>query len=161
MVMSLWLPSAAFLSKARSGDKWPSAHLPLLQQHGHQTLGRQHPPSRGEESESNYLNCPGGPGSRESQPWTVEGKWPGHSGSGSSRCQTSNFLSTPSAYTPSTFPRLAPHMQDIGHRLRTLGQQCKQTLTGLPEVQSLQTKGPSHSGLMADKSLSHSRAQTK
>lgn len=142
------------------GTNGPVPTRPASKQHGHQTLGRQHPPSRGEESESNYLNCPGGPGSRESQQWTVEGKWPGRSGSGSSCCQTSNFLSTPSAYI---YPERLPWHGTPHTDCRTQAEDTRPAIqtdpTGLLSYRALQVKGSSHSsGLMGDKSLSHSTA---
>lgn len=101
-----------------------------------------------------------GPGSRESQQWTVEGKWPGRSGSGSSCCQTSNFLSTPSAYIhlERLPPPGTPHT-DCRTQAEDAGPAIQTDPTGLPSYRALQVKGSSHSsGLMGDKSLSHSTA---
>lgn len=130
VVMRLGLPCSAFLTIAWSGlcsGVGRNGPVPIspTQQHGRWTLGRQHPLSRGEESESNYLNCPGGPESRESQQ-DCRGQVASCPGSCSSCCQASNFLSSPSAHTLSTFPCLAPYVQTTGHRLGKLSQRHKQ-----------------------------------
>lgn len=119
-------------------------------QHGQWTLGRRHPLSRGEESESNYLNCPGGPKSRESQQ-DCRGQVASCPGSGSSCCQASNFLSAPSAHTLSTFSCLAPYEHTSRHRLGKLGQQT--------ETSGLLSHKPCRCRLMGDKSLPYSTAR--
>lgn len=130
---------------------------PTPKQHCQWTLGRLHPLSRGEESESNYLNCPEGPESREPavdcrrQVARLFGE----------RLQPLSDLQLSVCSIrlhPSTFPCLASHVQTAGHTLRKLGQQCRDHRP--LKLQTLQMKGPCHPGFMEDK-LFHSWGPTK